>query len=218
MKVLRVVVPRSGGQRFDQVYWHRPVRIGRHADNDCQVTHPAVSRFHAEVHLDGDELVLRDLGTRNGVVYPDPSGEIRTLRGEVARLSVPRVSLMMGSIPVHVSIEHVAPDDLAPSLTTAAHNLIASCVRWDRLREDATREVLNAFSQGLTKMRDVLDARVAEGGLTQHGATAAMREWTDASRIGLRLFELALVGTRNTERATRDTAPAPTDPGEPACV
>ena len=194
------------------------MRIGRHVDNYCQVSHPAVSRFHAEVYLDGDELVLRDLGTRNGLVYPDPSGEIRTLRGEVARLSVPRVSLMMGDVPVHISIERIAPDELAPAVTTAARDLMSSCLRWAPRREDATREVLNAFSLGLTKLRDALDARVAEERLTEDRVTAALLEWTDASRSGLRLLELALAGTRDPERDTRDTAPAPTDPGEPACV
>lgn len=43
-----------------------PCRIGRKAGGHVHVTHKTVSLLHAELRISGDELVLVDLGSRNG--------------------------------------------------------------------------------------------------------------------------------------------------------
>jgi hypothetical protein len=40
--------------------------IGRSTECDCMVTHPSVSRRHAELRRAGEHWLLRDLGSRNG--------------------------------------------------------------------------------------------------------------------------------------------------------
>jgi FHA domain-containing protein/uncharacterized protein DUF1707 len=40
--------------------------IGRASECECVVTHPSVSRRHAELRRAGDAWLLRDLGSRNG--------------------------------------------------------------------------------------------------------------------------------------------------------
>jgi FHA domain/Domain of unknown function (DUF1707) len=40
--------------------------IGRSSECDCMVTHPSVSRRHAELRRAGEGWLLRDLGSRNG--------------------------------------------------------------------------------------------------------------------------------------------------------
>jgi pSer/pThr/pTyr-binding forkhead associated (FHA) protein len=40
--------------------------IGRSSECDCMVTHPSVSRRHAELRREGEGWLLRDLGSRNG--------------------------------------------------------------------------------------------------------------------------------------------------------
>jgi FHA domain-containing protein/uncharacterized protein DUF1707 len=40
--------------------------IGRSTDCDCLLTHPSVSRRHAELRRTGEHWRLRDLGSRNG--------------------------------------------------------------------------------------------------------------------------------------------------------
>lgn len=45
-----------------------PVRIGRNQLNDCQLDFPFVSQFHAVLELQGQKLMLRDLGSKNGTL------------------------------------------------------------------------------------------------------------------------------------------------------
>jgi FHA domain len=44
-----------------------PARIGRNAMNDCPLSHPFVSDFHAILEMSGSELCVRDLNSRNGL-------------------------------------------------------------------------------------------------------------------------------------------------------
>jgi type VI secretion system protein ImpI len=45
-----------------------PVRIGRNPLNDLRLLQPFVSQFHAVLELQGSELMLRDLGSKNGTL------------------------------------------------------------------------------------------------------------------------------------------------------
>ncbi len=45
----------------------RLTRIGRNLDNDIVVTNDRVSRYHAEIVRRGEELMIVDKGSRNGV-------------------------------------------------------------------------------------------------------------------------------------------------------
>ncbi len=44
----------------------RPVVLGRSAECDLPIDSPRASRRHAQVRLDGDRVVVEDLGSRNG--------------------------------------------------------------------------------------------------------------------------------------------------------
>ncbi|MEK6597949.1 MAG: FHA domain-containing protein, partial [Gemmatimonadota bacterium] len=54
----------SGPLRF-AIGPHRLV-LGRALSSDLLVADPAVSRRHADLRLDGDALLVRDLGSSNG--------------------------------------------------------------------------------------------------------------------------------------------------------
>lgn len=45
------------------------ITLGRSARNDLCIPDPFASRVHAEVHREGDEYFLQDLGSANGTVY-----------------------------------------------------------------------------------------------------------------------------------------------------
>jgi pSer/pThr/pTyr-binding forkhead associated (FHA) protein len=71
----------------DVLHRHRvdalPIRIGRGYDNDFIVDDDYTAPRHAVVELDGDgQLVLRDLGTRNGVVHKGRRQERIVLAGD----------------------------------------------------------------------------------------------------------------------------------------
>ena len=40
--------------------------IGRMLDNDLVIQEPLISRHHAEIHLDGDRYVIKDLNSTSG--------------------------------------------------------------------------------------------------------------------------------------------------------
>jgi pSer/pThr/pTyr-binding forkhead associated (FHA) protein len=71
----------------DVLHRHRvdalPIRIGRGYDNDFIVDDDYAAPRHAVVELGGDgQLVLRDLGTRNGVVHKGRRSERIVLAGD----------------------------------------------------------------------------------------------------------------------------------------
>lgn len=58
---------RSGPQAGDRFTLSGDVtRLGRHPDSDISLDDISVSRRHAEIRVDGDEFVLRDVGSLNG--------------------------------------------------------------------------------------------------------------------------------------------------------
>ncbi|HLK40614.1 MAG TPA: type VI secretion system-associated FHA domain protein [Polyangiaceae bacterium] len=44
-----------------------PIRFGRNQINDCPISHPYITDFHAEVEFVNGRLAVRDLGSKNGV-------------------------------------------------------------------------------------------------------------------------------------------------------
>jgi pSer/pThr/pTyr-binding forkhead associated (FHA) protein len=58
---------RSGPQAGERFVLDGDVtRLGRHPDSDISLDDISVSRRHAEIRHDGDEFVLRDVGSLNG--------------------------------------------------------------------------------------------------------------------------------------------------------
>jgi hypothetical protein len=49
----------------------RRIAVGRHESNDLQLVSRTVSHFHAEIIHEGEEIVLRDLGSTNGTHVND---------------------------------------------------------------------------------------------------------------------------------------------------
>jgi hypothetical protein len=67
--------PESRGQEQAYFLTHAVTVIGRGADCDLQLADPGVSRRHAELRLEGEALVLVDLGSTNGLRVNDvPTG------------------------------------------------------------------------------------------------------------------------------------------------
>jgi hypothetical protein len=55
----------DGSERY--VLRRRRTRIGRNLDNDIVIANDRVSRYHAEINREGNELMIVDAGSRNGV-------------------------------------------------------------------------------------------------------------------------------------------------------
>ena len=64
-----------------------PRVIGRASESDVRLFSPSVSRAHAELRLEGNHILLRDLGSRNGIVVNGSRVPQRLLRnGDLIRI------------------------------------------------------------------------------------------------------------------------------------
>ena len=63
--------PESRGEEHVLHLTHSVTVIGRAADADLRLNDPGVSRHHAEIRLEGGDLVVVDLGSTNGVRVND---------------------------------------------------------------------------------------------------------------------------------------------------
>jgi type VI secretion system protein ImpI len=55
-------------------FQHLPIRIGRNPLNDFVLEFTMISSFHARIEDDNGSVCVRDLGSRNGIFLPSPSG------------------------------------------------------------------------------------------------------------------------------------------------
>lgn len=65
----------------------RAARLGRSDEVDCPINHRSVSREHAEIRREGDQFVIEDLGSANGVTVngrPAKNAELRS--GDIIEL------------------------------------------------------------------------------------------------------------------------------------
>ncbi len=80
--------------------------LGSTADCDLLVDHPTVSRRHAELRVDGEQVVVRDLGSRNGV----------WVAGERVREATAGAGTAMAFGRVRLTVEEVTSLDLEVAL------------------------------------------------------------------------------------------------------
>ena len=136
-----------------------PVTVGRDAECEVCLPHPLVSRRHAEFsHPSGADLLIRDLGSRNGT----------TVDGELIRdtdVTVPdstkvqvgpyAIVVNVESVPVELTLtlESPEPPERAPFRTIMFTDIEASTALTERLGDDEARAVVREHER---LIRDVL--------------------------------------------------------------
>ena len=68
---IAVVTNGSSNDRTDVPHGCTEVRIGRHPSNHVQLTHSTVSRAHAVLFVQGEQLFVEDLGSKHGTRVRD---------------------------------------------------------------------------------------------------------------------------------------------------
>ncbi len=100
---VRVTSGPDGGKRFGAVA-DRLV-IGTHESADVQLSDPSVSRFHCELVVEGQRVVLRDLGSRNGTVLDGVAvREAFLSEGSVLAIGRTQLAFEVGEETVEVSL------------------------------------------------------------------------------------------------------------------
>src|SRR5687767_13510671 len=78
-------------------------RLGRREDNDFQVDDPTVSSVHCEIRVNGDSIVVRDLGSSNGTFINGQQIREGTLAfGETVTLGDVELTLQAAEISVSI--------------------------------------------------------------------------------------------------------------------
>jgi pSer/pThr/pTyr-binding forkhead associated (FHA) protein len=91
------LVADSGPEKGQVIPIIERLEIGRALDCDISILEPSLSRKHAELHLVGDDLVVRDLGSVNGtwVNAEKIDAEVKLKNGDMLRFN--RIKFIVSS-------------------------------------------------------------------------------------------------------------------------
>ena len=91
------LVADSGPEKGQVIPIKERLEIGRALDCDISILEPSLSRKHAELHLIGDDLIVRDLGSVNGtwVNAEKIDAEIKLKDGDVLQFA--RIKFIVSS-------------------------------------------------------------------------------------------------------------------------
>lgn len=99
-KQLRVVIEEKGSDKQAEVTAKLPISLGRNAANDVVLENDRVSRHHAEIRVRGNQVLIVDKGSENGV----------QVRGKRIRQAVPlrlgeRFKIGPFTLSLHLPVE-----------------------------------------------------------------------------------------------------------------
>jgi NHLM bacteriocin system ABC transporter ATP-binding protein len=154
--VLRITTAVSPHQTGEEIRVDRPVTIGR--DPTCEVTldDPSVSRRHARVEPDGDDLKVVDLGSGNGVwVGTERVSDARLPPGGRFRIGATVFEYAAAAPPDPVDV----PD--APTIVSFAPAEMRPVAAAPSVAEDFVLQVVDATESGLVGKEFVLHGQSA---------------------------------------------------------
>ena len=94
--MLRLRVDPADGARFEYPFQGRSLVIGRSSSADLVLADRFLSRQHARLFLEGEQLMIEDLGSRNGTLVNGrkSEGPTKVLAGDVIKLSGSSISVV----------------------------------------------------------------------------------------------------------------------------
>lgn len=127
----------KSGQKASHTFGQFPVRIGRSPLNDLPLGEAFVSQFHAVVEVDGDRVLLRDLGSSNGTSL----GEGKAPPHELIDLATTQGAFAIKSLGFRAELVEVSGEEVAahrrqkplldPSAVRAAQGMVATVIVGD---------------------------------------------------------------------------------------
>ncbi|MDH5573105.1 MAG: FHA domain-containing protein [Gammaproteobacteria bacterium] len=64
------------------------LNIGRHGDNDIVLSEPRISRVHAQIMINGDDIIIQDLNSKNGTYTGSKRIDVHSLeKGDVITIA-----------------------------------------------------------------------------------------------------------------------------------
>lgn len=122
MDVNLVVFRPDGSRKHVPLHEGRYV-IGRRADANLRIPLPTVSRDHAELMLEGDRLILRDLGSSNGTYHNNTriEREVIISAGDMVAVGPCLITVQIDGQPADVTRPDLIDDsDATPTVAPPA--------------------------------------------------------------------------------------------------
>jgi two-component system response regulator AtoC len=114
-----LVVLAAGGTRVVPLVPGSTLRVGRAAECDVVVIDTAVSRHHAQLHVDGKRIEIEDLDSANGVqvsgVRVEPRTRVALSPGTVVQIGNATLLLQAGSRPPSIEASAARSETLEPA-------------------------------------------------------------------------------------------------------
>jgi len=92
--------------------------IGRDPECDVRLDNPAVSRHHARIEREGEDFILRDLGSENGTyIHDEPVLSLPVRPG--TRVKISKFELFFDVIDAPLPSQSAEPIEFVPGLDDA---------------------------------------------------------------------------------------------------
>ena len=161
---MRLRITPAEGDPFDYVLERESVTVGRSSTADLALSDPFLSRHHARLTRRNDQLLVEDLGSRNGTFVNDlpVQGLTAVKPGDVIRLSASSISLASDRASISTATTH--DSGIGNTIFRPATELLEEEISSSTERLDSA-EALRSYAQRLETLRDVHEA--VAGSLTE---------------------------------------------------
>jgi serine phosphatase RsbU (regulator of sigma subunit) len=154
---MRLRITPAEGDPFDYVLDRESVTVGRSSTADLALQDPFLSRHHARLSKRDDQLLVEDLGSRNGTFVNDApvQGLTPVKPGDVIRLSASSISLASDRATISTATTH--DTGIGATIFRRATELLGEEISSSTERLDSA-EALRGYAQRLETLRDVHEA------------------------------------------------------------
>ena len=164
---MRLRITPAEGDPFDYLLEQESVTVGRSSTADLALSDPFLSRHHARLSRRNDQLLVEDLGSRNGTFVNDQpvQGLTPVKPGDVIRLSASSISLATDRASISTATTH--DSGIGATIFKPAAELIEEEISSSTERLDSA-EALRSYAHRLETLRDVHEA--VAGSLTEEAS------------------------------------------------
>jgi serine phosphatase RsbU (regulator of sigma subunit) len=154
---MRLRITPAEGDPFDYVLERDSVTVGRSSTADLALSDPFLSRHHARLTRRNEQLLVEDLGSRNGTFVNDlpVQGLTAVKPGDVIRLSASSISLASDRASISTATTH--DSGIGATIFRPATELLEEEISSSTEHLDSA-EALRSYAQRLETLRDVHEA------------------------------------------------------------
>ena len=205
MKTLHVILVERG-RPVERRFTEFPIFVGRHPSNTLTLASATVSRFHAQIDVEGNDVVVRDEGTRLGTLVEDGMDIRRLCKASFRRER--EIEFTIEGTRIRATLSETQISELTPAFlgtTWRAANLLLSKAEQSPSADASKHQLvyaqgaLDELRQAQSTLRGALRSDAMDRG--ESDASDGVATYLDATLALLRRIEncLSLVRERGLE-------------------